>query len=439
MTPQIGSSGDVTPSVESRFVSTAVGEAVASRTVRPGATLVIGYAGTGKSRLLNHLAQRAESRAILLNALEFTDLRTLGAEARRRFDGGGNVGDLLIVDGLDELRTPTTPEELAALASAPWIRDGHALFSMRSTHADAMQARSGRPDSMEWFPGAVFELRWSRSELLSALERLHSSRGAEATTLLLEPGFLDAEDGGTLRLDVLQRLIMATGDAPASPPLVVTTDGHGRLIASTSTVLPTSDLFVQAGEAPLRVRPWVIHRHSGSLFNPEAAELEQLINDPRITEHELQQFFERHPRLLTMGEYDRVEPHPVLVRRDGENLIPDFMLEPEGGFGDVLDLKRPRAPLVVGRANRLRPSAQLSEAIAQVREYGAFFEDASHREAFEKRYHMRAYKPRLIVVIGRDPAADPLALRRLWASIEGRTTIQTYDELLRRVRRLGRI
>jgi hypothetical protein len=131
----------------------------------------------------------------------------------------------------------------------------------------------------------------------------------------------------------------------------------------------------------------------------------------------------------------------MLRRSDDGPLIPDFMLEPDGALADVLDLKLPSVPLVVGSKDRLRPSAKLADAIAQVREYHAYFEDPAHRRDFQGRYRMTAYRPTAVVVIGRDTGlgSDPLQLRRIWTEQTGQVRVQTYDELLRSIRRLGRL
>ena len=232
---------------------------------------------------------------------------------------------------------------------------------------------------------------------------------------------------------------MAPEQLAGRPPLLIIPDDTGRLRVVSGTLLPETKISWTESTGVLSAQTWVTHRRSGPLFHPEARELEELINTPGVPERELQHFFERYPALLKLTDYDHVQAHPVLLRSDGSELIPDFMLHPEGGFGDVLDLKRPGAKLVAGKHNRLRPTAHLAEAIAQVREYRAYFDDEAHRATYERAYGLRAYKPRAIVVIGRDVDNDPLELRRLWLDAPPDTEIQTYDQLLRRIRRLGRL
>jgi hypothetical protein len=116
------------------------------------------------------------------------------------------------------------------------------------------------------------------------------------------------------------------------------------------------------------------------------------------------------------------------------------MLEPLDGFADVLDLKLPGVPLVTGRRDRLHTTAHVTDAIAQVREYRAYFDDPLHRQAVQDRYGLQAYRPTVAVVIGRDPgpARDTFELRRVWDDLPGHVRIMTYDQLLQQVRRLAR-
>jgi hypothetical protein len=116
------------------------------------------------------------------------------------------------------------------------------------------------------------------------------------------------------------------------------------------------------------------------------------------------------------------------------------MLEPQDGFADVLDLKLPGVQLVTGRRDRMHPTAHVTDAIAQVREYRAYFDEPAHREAVRDRYGLQAYRPTLAVVIGRDPGPgrDRFELQRAWDDLPAHLNVLTYDQLLRQVRRLAR-
>jgi hypothetical protein len=162
-------------------------------------------------------------------------------------------------------------------------------------------------------------------------------------------------------------------------------------------------------------------------------ELEGLINSPGITEDTLQAFFEEHPKFLCGDAYETAQPHIFLQRPDSNPLIPDFALKPPNAdaFCDLLELKLPQAKLVVGRNNRRRLSAAVWEAHAQLREYRDYFESRENREAVERVYGLRFFRPKMIVVIGKrsDYVADDL---RKAESEVPQLTITTYDDLLER-------
>lgn len=164
-------------------------------------------------------------------------------------------------------------------------------------------------------------------------------------------------------------------------------------------------------------------------------ELEDMINSATVTEGDLQDFFERHPQFLCGDTYEAAHPHIILQRPDAGPLIPDFVLKPpnENALCDLLELKLPRAKLVVGQSNRKRLSAALMEACAQLREYRDYFEAQANRAAIEEIYGLRLYRPRMIVVIGK--RSDYLAndLRRAESDIP-QLTITTYDDVLDRAR-----
>jgi hypothetical protein len=163
-------------------------------------------------------------------------------------------------------------------------------------------------------------------------------------------------------------------------------------------------------------------------------ELEHLINSRDALEADFQLFFERHSEFITAHQYAAAHPHLVLSR-DGEGpLIPDFLLEPfdQGGLADLLELKLPNVPIVVGAKDRRRLSAKVAEAVAQLRTYRDYFDDPRNIASFRERSGLTVFRPRMFVLIGRRPAVDPIDMRRL----EGDVTLWTYDDIIDRARRL---
>lgn len=160
-------------------------------------------------------------------------------------------------------------------------------------------------------------------------------------------------------------------------------------------------------------------------------EFEYLLNDPKASEQTYQDFFERNPRLILNDDYKEAHPHVTLMREEGL-LIPDFLLEPldQSKLCDILDIKLPTAKLFVLKKNRLRYSSAVMEACAQLREYNSFFDDKNNRERVFQEYGLSAYKPKMIVIIGRRGDIDPIANRKIQSDLP-QIVLRTYDDVLK--------
>jgi hypothetical protein len=166
-------------------------------------------------------------------------------------------------------------------------------------------------------------------------------------------------------------------------------------------------------------------------------ELEQLLGKDSTSESDFQKFFERNPRFLLGDNYCHLHSQIVLLSEDGD-LIPDFFVERPGTrFADILELKKPGAKIVSGSGRRRGFSAELTQALNQVREYRNFFENKATREEFYRRYGFRAYRPSVCIVIGRS-----------WEYVDHMERIQiedeyknvrvlTYDDILARAKSLA--
>lgn len=164
-------------------------------------------------------------------------------------------------------------------------------------------------------------------------------------------------------------------------------------------------------------------------------ELEFLINNPNTDEITLQQFFERNPTLICNDEYKQAHPHVILERDEGP-LIPDFLLEPvdQSGLCDILDLKLPTTKLFVLKKSRMRYSAAVFEACSQLREYSNFFDDSINREKTQEKYGLLAYKPKMIVIIGRKGSIDHITKRKIESDMSPNIQLKTYDDLISRAK-----
>jgi len=166
------------------------------------------------------------------------------------------------------------------------------------------------------------------------------------------------------------------------------------------------------------------------LLKEDVDKLERLIEQRDCSEQEVQMFIEQHPGIFVGGEYVRMHAQVRLRGPDGL-LIPDFLLEHVSGLCDIMELKLPQVTMVAGPTTRRRYSASVFQAAAQTRVYRDFFDDSIRRDWFEHKYKLRAYKPRTILLIGRDIAfRDSLQKRELEAALHDYRVL-TYDDLVR--------
>lgn len=420
---------------EQLFVATELFHQVLEKIQRKQArVLLLGPEGSGKTSMAMMATQTmGVPRDFLLS---------VGAKLWSRSDVVAAVGEaahrrtarVIAVDGIDELREPpdetlTNALDRAAGASsllltsrflAPLFTERYeALVIAEWTDADVHQA---------------IEMRYGTTadkDQLEALLRLVKARRGQyprqvvgAANAFLRGGLTEA--GHWLAQEQLR----------AAPELLAVADADGKIELIHALRMPNSRVAT-ASSTPLRIAPLIIVGAAPSISR-QIAELEELINTKGVKEADLQKFFEKHPQLLQGIEYDKLEPHPVLVRQGAGPLIPDFMLEPAGGFADILDLKLPDVRLTAGSKDRRRWSSKVSDAIAQVREYGAYFDSPIHREFVESKYGMRLYRPKVTVVIGRTVTDDDwLQQRRVWSDVPHRAEVLTYDDLLARARRLS--
>jgi hypothetical protein len=162
----------------------------------------------------------------------------------------------------------------------------------------------------------------------------------------------------------------------------------------------------------------------------EVEQFEALINREDVGEGELQRFFEEHPHFLS--QLHTPLPHVQLRGRDGQLLIPDFLLKPivaqqRDSRWEVLELKRPQEKVLAGR-HRRRLSAEVTKAIAQLRQYRDHFEYSDAREIAQLLGHSLG-RPRLGLLIGKLANIDSEALENEQRHLND-IRIVTYDELL---------
>ncbi len=165
-------------------------------------------------------------------------------------------------------------------------------------------------------------------------------------------------------------------------------------------------------------------------------EFEFLINNSKSNEHDFQKFFEHNPDFILNDEYKQAHPHVVLSREKEGELITDFVLEPvsQNSFCDLLELKLPSAKTYVLKKNREHFSAAITQAAAQLRVYAHFFNEEKNRSNFQQIYpHLKIYKPKMFLIIGRESNASPMIKREIQSEYP-QLIINNFDDLLARMK-----
>jgi hypothetical protein len=167
-------------------------------------------------------------------------------------------------------------------------------------------------------------------------------------------------------------------------------------------------------------------------------EFEQLINAPDADEGSFQQFFTAHPEFLLGSEYEALTSEFVLTSTGEETLRPDFLLRPIAGVSwepAIVELKLPSQPVVKLTPRRPGLYAKIYEGVAQLRMYARFFEEHENREYVRERLGFTAYRPRLVLIVGRSvELADETIRASVFESVRP-VEILTYEDILRRHRR----
>jgi glycine cleavage system H protein len=188
---------------------------------------------------------------------------------------------------------------------------------------------------------------------------------------------------------------------------------------------------------------------TGGLVNAQRAqrleladEFEELINDPRVTERALQEFFERNPDFLLGAEYEELHSQVVLRRADEGTLRPDFILRPLAGVSreaQIVDLKLPRDRVVKHVPNRVHLYDKIHEAVAQLRTYARYFEEHENREHVQRTLGFTSYVPKVTLIVGKTIELDAHGDAARALARAQPVDIVTYTDVLRRYRRLAEL
>lgn len=188
---------------------------------------------------------------------------------------------------------------------------------------------------------------------------------------------------------------------------------------------------VATREDTVLLRPARVNTRYWAMFRRSLDRLQTLLNTPRASERELEELLTDNPLLLGSLGYGELYHQVVLPRPGATDLRPDVIAEPAGSeWAEIVELKLPREPILVGRRDRAQLAAGLMQAVAQLREYSAYFEDRAAAKAIEDLTGLRCYKPKLTVIIGRDPTRFSPEQRRRALTAYPDLRVVTYDELV---------
>jgi hypothetical protein len=121
--------------------------------------------------------------------------------------------------------------------------------------------------------------------------------------------------------------------------------------------------------------------------------------------------------------------------------VPDFFLEKMNStFCDICDLKRAHGQLVRRQPRRVRFRDSVMEAVAQLEHYRNWFDDKVKREEFKRRYGLNAFRPRIVLIIGRrESFYDEFERSKLESSLPQGLLLATYDDILDKAKQWRRL
>ena len=212
-------------------------------------------------------------------------------------------------------------------------------------------------------------------------------------------------------LNALKKAV-ALGGLDTLQYLITLTDGKIQILPSQREGIFRLSLADHPSGELIIAAPFVIANATRSYIRDEIEEFESLINSPFSNEYDIQKFIESHPKFLLGQDYQRLHPQVVLERKEQGSLIPDFLLQPfNKDFCDIVELKLPNAPLIVGKKDRQRFSSAIAEASAQLKTYRDYFDDSNQRKAIRERYGITAFRPKLAVIVGKAAEVDDVTYK----------------------------
>ena len=133
-------------------------------------------------------------------------------------------------------------------------------------------------------------------------------------------------------------------------------------------------------------------------------QLQDLINNPKAKESELQNFLEENPELILDDDFDHPIPQATIITDDNIMWKADFVLIPKDqmGFAKILELKMPTEKISLkSKSGHSNFSSKLYKAISQLKDYYEAFNSEKTKLRFKEKYNTDIFKPDLQLLFGR--------------------------------------
>ena len=137
--------------------------------------------------------------------------------------------------------------------------------------------------------------------------------------------------------------------------------------------------------------------------------------------------------MTSLGSYSKIHPQLILHEDHGKERIPDFFLERfDNGFCDICELKKSSEIITKETYNLRTFKDKIHVAVQQINNFRNFFDDKANRAYFGNKYGLKAFKPRVILIIGRNSSFyDDMERIKLEDRLFNENIkLYTYDEIV---------
>lgn len=216
-------------------------------------------------------------------------------------------------------------------------------------------------------------------------------------------------------------------------------DGYFRAINAYSLPeekqIDTKYISGRASEVTKSYSKLVFVSESSKIGEILIEQFEKVLNYPKTTEKDIQEFLNLHPGFILQDKYDSYWSQPVLRSiQSSREIRPDYVLQPRGLRENpwnwaVVDLKKSTVPLFTNKRFHPDLSHHVYRVATQLKDYSDFFSDPRNENAIRQKFGGIKPSPKLVAIIGRLPIEHIDRYSKLKDRIAG-VYIRTYDEII---------